>query len=79
MLRGTGFTLDFYTLIDYQCIMMIKKRKEKFQIFNTPIFYLPYTFSQEATGRQAPPVKESKPRKRKAWHRGNRKEIGRLS
>lgn len=69
MLRGTDFTLDFYTLIAYQCITMIKKRKEKFQIFNTLIFYLPYTFSQEATGRQAPPVEDSKPRKRKAQRR----------
>lgn len=53
--------------------MMLKKRKVS--DIQTPIFYLPYTFSQEATGRQAPPVKESKPRKRKAWHRGNRKTI----
>ena len=46
----------------------------RFQIFNTLIFCLPYTFSQEVTGRHVLPVKESKPRKRKAWHIGNRKE-----
>ena len=71
----TGKTIALTRWIFLNKVMsLLFNMLSRFQIFNTLIFYLPYTFSQEVTGRQVLPVKVSKPRKRKALNIGNRKE-----
>ena len=73
MTTGKIIALTRWTFLDKRMSLLFNMLS-RFQIFNTLIFYLSYTFSQEVTGRQVLLLKESKPRKRKTWHTGNKKE-----